>query len=124
MLESNDIKRERRIAAYSGFVSNADISELSSGLIDTSEMELERTSIKEMYWKSSDHLWKWLNNNNQTREASQNLSVSVVNLAFPEMSGKSSTLSLVMNSYYSNMPVSNYALYSNEELALYWTSDY
>jgi len=124
VLESNDIKRERRIAAYSGFVSNVDMSELSSGLIDTSEMELERTSIKEMYWKSSDHLWKWLNNNNQTREASQNLSVSVVNLAFPEMSGKSSTLSLVMNSYYSNMPVSNYALYSNEELALYWTSDY
>ena len=124
VLESNDVKRERRIAAYSGFVNNDDVSELSSGLIDTSEMELKRISIKEMYWQSSDHLWEWSNGSNQTRDASKNLSISIVNLAFPEMSGKSSTLSLVMNSYYINMPVFTYALYSNEELALYWTSDY
>ena len=124
VLESNDVKRERRIAAYSGFVSNSDLSELSSGLIDTSKMELERISIKEMYWQSSDHLWEWSNSSNQTRDTSKNLSISIVNLAFPEMSGKSSTLSLVMNSYYINMPVFTYALYSNEELALYWTFDY
>ena len=87
-------------------------------------MELERISVNEMYWQSSDHLWEWSNSSNQTRDASKNLSISIVNLAFPEMSGKSSTLSLVMNSYYSNMPVFTYALYSNEELALYWTLDY
>ncbi len=124
VLESNDAKRERRIAAYSGFVSTSDISELSSGLVDSSEMELERISFKEMYWQSSDHLWEWSNSNNQTKEASHNISVSIVNLAFPEMSGKSSTLSLVLDSYYSNMPVFTYALYSNEELALYWTFEY
>ena len=124
VLESNDVKRERRIAAYSGFVSTSDISELSSGLVDSSEMELERISFKEMYWQSSDHLWEWSNSNNQTKEASHNISVSIVNLAFPEMSGKSSTLSLVLDSYYSNMPVFTYALYSNEELALYWTFEY
>ena len=41
-----------------------------------------------------------------------------------DMSGKSSTLSLVVDSYYKNMPDFNYRIYSNDELALYWTSEY
>jgi len=47
-----------------------------------------------------------------------------VNLGMADMSGKSSTLSLVHDSYYENMPDFTYKLYSNEELALYWTFEY
>ena len=41
-----------------------------------------------------------------------------------DMRGKSSTLSLVLDSYYKNMPDFTYRLYSNDELALYWTLEY
>ena len=120
----NDEKRERRIAAYSGLVAFGDIDELSSGIIDISQMDLERISIKEMYWQSSDHLWEWNNTQELTLEAREEISISIVNLEMADMSGKSSTLSLVVDSYYKNMPDFNYRIYSNDELALYWTSEY
>ena len=47
-----------------------------------------------------------------------------LNLEMAEMSGKSSTLSLVLDSYYKNMPNFTYRIYSNDELALYWTFEY
>ena len=124
VIECNDVKRDRRIAAYSDSVAFSDIDELSSGFIDIDEMEIDRISIKEMYWESSDHLWGWHNSNNLTLEARENLTISVVNLGMADMSGKSSTLSLVFDSYYENMPNFTYKLYSNEELALYWTFEY
>jgi len=120
----NDVKRERRIAAYSGLSSFQDISQLSSGFVEINQMEIERISIKEMYWQSSDYLWEWNNTQELTLEARQGISISIVNLEMADMSGQSSTLSLTSDSYYENMPDFNYRLYSNDELALYWTSDY
>ncbi len=124
VIECNDVKRDRRIAAYSDFVALSDINELSSGLIDIDEMEIDRISVKEMYWESSDHLWKWDNSANLTLDVKRNMTVSIVNLGMADMSGKSSTLSLVLNSYYENMPDFTYKIYSNDELALYWTFEY
>ena len=120
----NDVKRERRIAAYSDLSSFQDMSELSSGFVDIDQMVIERISIKEMYWQSSDHLWEWNNTQELTLEARQGISISIVNLEMASMSGQSSTLSLTLDSYYENMPDFTYRLYSNEELALYWTSAY
>ena len=86
-------------------------------------MNLQRIPVKDFYFSASNHLWIWSENMPQINAIRDNISVSVVNLAFPEMSGKSSTSNFVMDSYYGNMPVFTYALYSDEELALYWTSD-
>ena len=120
----NDMKQERRIAAYSGLSSFHDIAELSSGFINISQMEIERIPVKEMYWQASDHLWEWNNTQELTLEARQAVSISIVNLGMADMSGKSSTLSLTSDSYYKNMPYFTYRIYSNDELALYWTFEY
>ena len=120
----NDIKRERRIAAYSGLVAFQDIRQLSSGFVNISQMEIERISIRDMYWTASNYLWEWNNTESLTLEAKMSTSISIVNLEMAEMSGKSSTLSLVLDSYYKNMPDFNYRIYSNDELALYWTFGY
>ena len=122
LIVCNDIKRERRVAAYSNLPAHQDVSELSSGLIDINQMEIERISVKEMYWESSDHLWKW--NNTEVLTSNTKVEISIVNLEMADMRGKSSTLSLVLDSYYKNMPDFTYRLYSNDELALYWTFEY
>jgi len=124
IIECNDVKRDRRIAAYSEFIALADINELSSGIVNIDEMEIDRISVKELYWKSSNHLWEWDNSANLTLDVQKNKTISIVNLGMADMSGKSSTLSLVLDSYYENMPDFTYKLYSNEELALYWTFEY
>jgi hypothetical protein len=87
-------------------------------------MEIERISVKDMYWESSDHLWEWDNSGNLIYDSKKNSTLSAVNLGMSEFSGKSSTLSLVLDSYYKNMPDFTYRLYSNNELALYWTFEY
>ena len=122
LIVCNDIKRERRVAAYSNLPAHQDVSELSSGLIDINQMEIERISVKEMYWESSDHLWEW--NNTKVLTSNTKVEISIVNLEMADMRGKSSTLSLVLDSYYKNMPDFTYRLYSNDELALYWTLEY
>ena len=122
LIVCNDIKRERRVAAYSNLPAHQDVSELSSGLIDINQMEIERISVKEMYWESSDHLWEW--NNTEVLTSNTKVEISIVNLEMADMRGKSSTLSLVLDSYYKNMPDFTYRLYSNDELALYWTLEY
>ena len=109
---------------YSDFIALADMDELSSGIVSIDEMEIDRISVKELYWKSSDHLWEWDNSANLTLDVQKNKTISIVNLGMADMSGKSSTLSLVHDSYYENMPDFTYKLYSNEELALYWTFEY
>ena len=124
VLDCNDLKRERRLAAYSDMISSQDVDELSSGVVNINEMEMERISVKEMYWEQSDHLWKWDNGGNLTYDSKKNSTLSAVNLGMSEFSGKSSTLSLVLDSYYKNMPDFTYRLYSNNELALYWTFEY
>ena len=101
-----------------------DVNQLSSGFININEMEIERISVKKMYWESSDNLWEWNNSENLTYDAKKNSTLSAVNLGMPEMSGQSSTLSLVLDDKYINMPDSTYRLYSNDELALYWTFEY
>jgi hypothetical protein len=53
-----------------------------------------------------------------------NISLSVVNLGMPDSSGKSSTLSITSSPYYEFMPNFTYRLYSNDELALYWSYGY
>ena len=77
-----------------------------------------------MYWQSSDHLWEWNNSENLTYDIKKNSTLSIVNLGMAEFSGISSTLSISLDSYYKNMPDSTYRLYSNDELALYWTFEY
>ena len=84
-------------------------------------MELKRYSIFDMYWFAEDHLWKWENQSNLTNF---NTDLSLVNLAMANFSGKSSTSSLVLNTYYKNMPDYNFKMYYSEELALYWTNNY
>ena len=124
ILESNDQKRERRLAAYSNMVAMQDSNQLSSGLISIEKMDIERISIKEMYWEAGDHLWVWNNSSEFSVEIQKNISISAVNLGMAEFSGSSATLSLVLDSYYKNMPDFTYRLYSNDELALYWTFEY
>jgi len=120
----NDVKRDRRIAAYSGFVALSDVGELSSGFVNIDEMEIDRISVKDMYLKSLDHLWEWDNRTNLTIDAKRNMTISIINLGMAGMSGTSSTLSLIIDSYYENMPDFTYKLYSNEELAIFWTFEY
>ena len=122
--ESNDEKRERRLAAYSDMISFSDSLELSAGLVSIDDMEIKRILVKDMYWNQSDHLWTWNNTETFSQSIGKNISVSVVNLGMPDMSGKSSTLSLVLNYYYKNMPDFNYKIYSNDELAIYRTAGY
>jgi len=124
VLESNDQKRERRLAAYSNMVSVKDSMALSSGLISLEDMEIERISIKEMYWKSKDHLWTWNNTSTFSSDIQNNVSLSVVNLGMPDSVGQSSTLSITSSTYYEFMPNFTYRIYSNSELAVYWTLDY
>ena len=124
VLDCNDLKRERRLAAYSDMISSQDVAELSSGVVNINKMEIERISVKVMYWTASDHLWEWDNSMNLTYDVRKNSTLSAVNLGMSEFSGKSSTLSLVLDSYYKNMPDFTYRLYSNDELALYWTFEY
>ena len=124
VFESNDGKREKRVAAYSDMLAQSDSLELSEGLVDIEQMEIERISIRDMYWNSSDHLWEWNNTEIFSSEIGQNISLSVVNLGMPDMSGKSSTLSLTLDYHYKYMPDFTYRIYSNTELALYWTLGY
>lgn len=124
IFESNDQKRERRLAVYSNMVAIGDSSELSSGLISLEDMEIERISVKEMYWKTSDHLWTWNNSSIMASDIQSNISLSVVNLGMPDSSGQSSTLSIISSPYYEFMPNFTYRLYSNNELALYWSYGY
>ena len=121
IIESNDQKRPRRVVSYTNSVSLSDASELSSNQVKISEMELKRYSIFDMYWFAEDHLWEWENESNLTNF---NTDLSLVNLGMANFSGKSSTSSLVLNTYYKNMPDYNFKMYYNEELALYWTNNY
>ena len=105
-------------------LAQSDSLQLSQGLVDIERMEVERISVKEMYWNSLDHLWEWNNTGIILSEIGQNRSLSIVNLGMPDMSGKSSTLSLVLNYHYMYMPDFTYRIYSNTELALYWTTGY
>jgi hypothetical protein len=124
IFESNDEKRDRRVAAYSDMITQSDSLQLSQGLVNVERMEVERISIKDMYWNASDHLWKWNNSGIFSSAIGQNISLSVVNLGMPDMSGNPSTLFLTLNYYYKYMPDFTYRIYSNTELALYWTPGY
>ena len=121
IIESNDQKQPRRVVAYSNSINLADASELSSNLIDLSGMELKRYPIFDLYWYGEDHLWEWENASNQTNF---DVNLSLVNLGMSNFSGKSSTSSLTVSSYYKSMPDYNFKLYYSEELALYWTNNY
>ena len=124
IFECNDVKRERRVAAYSNMTNIEDSLELSSGLVDVSEMSVKRVSVKEMYWNASDHLWVWENGSNFSSEITTNKTISIVNLGMPNASGKSSTGSVALDYHYKNMPSFTYKLYSNSELASYWSFNY
>ena len=105
-------------------IARTDWSELSAGLISIDDMEIERISVKDMYWDQSDHIWTWNNTGVFSQSIGNNISTSVVNLGMPNMSGKSSVLSLILDYRYKNMPDFNYRIYSNDELAIYMTRGY
>ena len=121
IIESNDQKLPRRVLAYSNSINLEDADELPSNKIALSEMQLKRYPIFDMYWYGEDHLWKWENKSNQT-DFDTNL--SLVNLGMSNFSGKSSTSSIVLSSYYKSMPDYNFKLYYSKEIALYWTYNY
>ena len=124
VFECNDSPRLRHIAAYNSMINVHDSLHLSTGLINISEMELERITVREMYWNASDYLWTWENKENFSLLTAKEISLSVVNLAMPNSSGQSSIMSITLDYYYKNMPSFTYKLYSNSELALYWSLDY
>ena len=121
ILESNDVKRDRHVIAYTDSVSSKDLSYLSSNKINISVMDLERRPIIDLYWYNDDYLWKWINKSNQTRF---DYNLSIVNLGMANFSGSSSTSSLTLSSYYKSMPNYNFEIYCNDELSLYWTNNY
>ena len=121
ILESNDQKRPRRVTAYTDSINLADSSELSSGQIDLSDMELKRYPILDLYWYGEDHLWEWENVSNQTNFEAN---LSLVNLGMANFSGQSSTSSMTVDNYYKSMPDYNFKMYYSKELALYWTNNY
>ena len=121
VFESNDVIRDRRIAAYSNHISLRDSSELSSGLVNMSDMKVERISVVEMYLNASDHLWKWDDSSSVIYEKR---TFSVVNLAMSSASGQSSKGYAVLDYHYKNMPDFTYRIYSNSELAVYWSYNY
>ena len=124
VFESNDVSRDRRIAAYSNHVSLRDSYYLSSGLVNISDMEVERISVVDMYLNASDHLWKWQNTSHYSSEIYEKKTFSVVNLAMPSASGLSSNGYAVLDYHYKNMPDFTYRMYSNSELAVYWSYNY
>ena len=121
IIESNDRNRERRVVAYSDSVSQSDLTELSSGKIILSDMEISRISVVDFYWESEDHLWKW---NNAANQSALESNVSIVNLAMSNFTGQASTNTLIVSNYYKSMPYYNFNVYRNEELAVYWTNNY
>ena len=121
IIESNDMNRQRRVVAYSDSVSQSDLSELSSDKIILSDMEISRIPIVDFYWESEDHLWKWENEANQS---ALDFNISIINIAMSNFTGQASTNTLIVSSYYKNMPYYNFNVYRNEELAVYWTNNY
>ena len=124
VFESNDVIKHRRVAVYSSHTSFRDSSALSSDLVNISDMDVERIPITEMYLNVSDHLWKWSNQANHSSERYENKTFSVVNLAMPFASGKSSIGFAFLDYYYKNMPDFNYRIYSNSDIAVYWSYNY
>ena len=124
VFESNDVNRDRRIAAYSDHISLKDSSELSSDLVYIPDMEVERISLSELYFNASDHLWKWQDNANSSSKTYENKTFSVVNLAISFSSGKSSIGYAVLDYHYKEMPNFTYRIYSNSEIAIYWSYNY
>ena len=121
IIESNDMNRQRRVVAYSDSVSQSDLSELSSGKIILPDMDISRISVVDFYWESEDHLWEWNNEKNQSALESN---ISIVNTAMSNFTGQASTNTLIVSSYYKSMPHYNFNIYSNRELAVYWTNNY
>ena len=124
VFESNDKSRDRRIAAYSTHISFRDSISLSSGLVNTSDMEVERISVADMYLNASDNLWKWQNYSNHSSELYGKKTFSVVNLAMPSARGQSSISYAVSDYYYKYMSDFTYRIYSNSELAVFWSYNY
>ena len=87
-------------------------------------MDVERISVVEMYLNASDNLWKWQNSVNSSSGIYEKKTFSVVNLAMPSASGTSSNGYAVLNYHYKNMPDFTYRIYSNSELAVYWSYNY
>ena len=124
VFESNDVSKDRRISAYSNHISFRNSLYLSSELVNISDMDVERISVVEMYLNASDNLWKWQNSVNSSSGIYEKKTFSVVNLAMPSASGTSSNGYAVLNYHYKNMPDFTYRIYSNSELAVYWSYNY
>ena len=124
VFESNDVIKDRRIAAYSNHISITESMEISSSLVEISDMEVERTPPIQTYLNASDHLWLWKNSEEFSSKINDNKTFSIVNLAIPYAKGQSSIGSAVLDYHYKNMPDFTYRIYSNSELAVYWTYNY
>ncbi len=125
VFETNDAKRNRRVDAYSTMVPEAQAGALAQGVIDPQEMELRYIGWRMLYFEQRDHLWTWENQGAFNENISADRSLSLVNLAFPELIGKSNVPeSIVSSTHYRWLDWFCYRVYAGDELAFYWSYGY
>ena len=125
LFEANDIKRTRRVDAYSGLIATRDADGLAQGVIDPAAMELEYLGWRVLFTEQNDHLWTWENRDEFNENISADRSLSLVNLAFPEATGSASIPeSIISSTHYRWIDWFCYRVYAGDELAFYWSYGY
>ena len=125
LFEANDIKRTRRVDAYSGLIATRNADGLAQGVIDPAAMELEYLGWRALFTEQNDHLWTWENRGEFNENISADRSLSLVNLAFPEATGSASiSESIISSTHYRWIDWFCYRVYAGDELAFYWSYGY
>ena len=125
LFEANDIKRTRRVDAYSGLIATRDADGLAQGVIDLAAMELEYLGWRALFTEQNDHLWTWENRGEFNENISADRSLSLVNLAFPEATGSASIPeSIISSTHYRWIDWFCYRVYAGDELTFYWSYGY
>ncbi|MDP6236896.1 MAG: hypothetical protein QF459_05150 [Candidatus Poseidoniia archaeon] len=125
IFESNDHMRTRRVASQSNMVPLVDGEMLVLGAVQPESQQLVYRGWQVMYWEVHDHLWVLENQAALEQNLSQNRSLSLVNLAFPEASGQSHIPETISaNQHYRWLDWFAYRTYANSELAFYYSAGY
>ena len=123
--ESNDHMRTRRVASQSNMVPLVDGEMLDLGAVQLESQQLVYRGWQIMYWEVHDHLWIWENQAALEKNLSQNRSLSLVNLAFPEAKGHSHIPEKISaDQHYRWLDWFTYRTYVNSELAFYHSAGY
>ncbi|MDP6489247.1 MAG: hypothetical protein QF576_00640, partial [Candidatus Poseidoniia archaeon] len=95
------------------------------GAVQPESQQLVYRGWQAMYWEVHDHLWVLENQAALEQNLSQNRSLSLVNLAFPEASGQSHIPETISaNQHYRWLDWFAYRTYANSELAFYYSAGY